>query len=113
MARPALKSIPGNRATALLRSRLANGAPQRALFSEARWRQLVESLALTPRQGEIARLMCDGHTYKAIALRIGISVNTVRMHIRALFAKLAAHDRLSAVLQLITADRALSTRRRL
>lgn len=87
------------------------GTPAR-LFSETVWRWVAASLALTPRQSEIARLMCEGHSYKAIAARAGISINTVRMHMRALFSKLGVHDRVSAILLFIAAERSLSGRAR-
>jgi DNA-binding NarL/FixJ family response regulator len=68
---------------------------------------LAAYLELTPRQSEIALLICQGHPYKRIAQRTGISINTVRMHMRALFPKLGAHDRLGVVLRMIAADRLL------
>ncbi len=77
------------------------------LFTPARWSQLARLFELTPRQSEIAQLICEGHAYKAIAQRTGVSINTIRMHMRALFPKLGAHDRLSVVLRMIAADRTL------
>lgn len=77
------------------------------LFSDAQWQRLVAHFQLTPRQSDIARLICRGHTYKAIAMRTGISINTVRMHIRELFDKVRAHDRVSVVVRLITTERTL------
>jgi DNA-binding NarL/FixJ family response regulator len=68
---------------------------------------LATLLALTPRQSQLARLICAGHTYKSMALTMGISVNTVRVHVRALFAKLEAHDRLGVVLRILALDRAV------
>lgn len=82
--------------------------PEHALFSDAEWDELSTAAHLTARQSEIARLLCDGHTYKSIALHVGISINTVRMHMRTLFAKLRAHDRVSALIELVTIQRALN-----
>ncbi len=75
--------------------------PQGELFTEAEWRELADAHALTGRQCEVVRLMCTGCDYKAIAARVGISINTVRIHMQALFMKLGAHDRVGVILQLI------------
>jgi DNA-binding NarL/FixJ family response regulator len=76
-------------------------------ISADRLQHLLLSLALTPRQSQLARLICQGHTYKSMALSMGISVNTVRVHVRALFAKLGMHDRLGVVLHILALDRAV------
>jgi len=77
------------------------------LFSDPRWRELAECLQLTPRQLEIAKGICSGRSYKSIAAHVGITVNTVRMHVRALYVKLDAHERLCAVLRIIQLEREL------
>lgn len=63
-------------------------------------------LSLSARQTEITRLICAGYCYKSIAVRVGISVNTVRMHVRALFGKLRVRDRLGVVLRVFAMERA-------
>jgi DNA-binding CsgD family transcriptional regulator len=93
------------------KARVGDGRLPR-LFSEAQWGRLTAHFGLTARQSEIARLICQAQTYDAIARRAGISINTVRMHIRNLFDKLDAHDRVSVVIRLITAERLLSAGRR-
>jgi DNA-binding NarL/FixJ family response regulator len=82
-----------------------NAKPARELFSETTWAHLKRALGLTARQCEVARLICSGFGYEAVALHTGISINTVRMHMRALFAKLGVHDRVSAILLLISVER--------
>jgi DNA-binding NarL/FixJ family response regulator len=103
---PTVETAPHRRRPVLTSGR-PMGEPETGLFTPARWCQLAAYLELTPRQSEIAQLICQGHAYKAIAQQTGISINTVRMHMRALFPKLGAHDRLSVVLHLIAADRLL------
>lgn len=46
---------------------------------------------LTPRELEVLRLIGAGHTNRAIASRLGISVKTVERHRTALMAKLDTH----------------------
>jgi PAS domain S-box-containing protein len=52
---------------------------------------------LTPRQGEVLRHLAAGCSTRQMAERMGLSVETVRNHIRAVLRKLGAHSRLEAV----------------
>ena len=52
--------------------------------------QVLEALFdLTPTEAAVARLVGDGLTLDDIAARLGVSRNTVRTHLRAVFAKTA------------------------
>lgn len=55
------------------------------------------SLALTPRQQEVLRLLADGVPAKVIARRLGIAEVTVRNHIQAILVELRCHSQLEAV----------------
>ena len=56
---------------------------------------LVE--ALTPREIDVLEWVAAGLPNKAIAARLGISDQTVKFHISAIYAKLNAHNRTDAV----------------
>ncbi len=56
-------------------------------------------LALTQRELEVLALLAEGASNKVIARRLGISVNTVKFHVRSLFDKLDAIGRTDAVAQ--------------
>ncbi len=85
-------------------------ADNNGLFDDRQWALLALKFGLAPRQSQIARFMCAGYTYKAIAFQTGITVNTVRMHIRALYGKLEAHDRISMMLKFFAARETLPVR---
>ncbi|KAA9160910.1 response regulator transcription factor [Amycolatopsis acidicola] len=51
---------------------------------------------LTTRERQCLALLVDGHTTVAMATRLGVSVATIRTHVRALLTKLGAHSRLEA-----------------
>jgi DNA-binding CsgD family transcriptional regulator len=55
------------------------------------------TVRLTSRQQQILELMQGGLTAGAIASRLGISESTVGKHLRDLYARLDAHDRVSAI----------------
>ena len=48
---------------------------------------------LSPRELEISRLVASGSTNKGIADRLGLSVATVKSHLRRVFSKLGAANR--------------------
>jgi DNA-binding CsgD family transcriptional regulator len=49
--------------------------------------------ALTEAERRVATLISDGHTNKATASALGVSINTVGTHLRAIFAKLGVQSR--------------------
>ena len=53
--------------------------------------------ALTPRQGEVLRLLDHGRSTRQIADELHLSPETVRNHIRGLMKALGVHSRLEAV----------------
>ena len=54
---------------------------------------------LTPRQQEVLRLLGRGLTTAQMAQEMGVSIETVRNHVRALLSQLGAQSRLEAVLR--------------
>lgn len=61
----------------------------------------TEKLPLSQRQTQICLLMAGGHTYPAIARRIGISEHTAVTHSRQIYAKFDVHNRSELVLKLL------------
>ena len=55
--------------------------------------------ALTNREREVLILLSEGLTNKSIALRLGISENTVKFHVNAIMSKLGAQSRTEAVVR--------------
>jgi DNA-binding NarL/FixJ family response regulator len=51
---------------------------------------------LSPRQAEVFELLCRGMTNKEIAIRLGMSSNTVRTHVAAIFSILDVRNRTEA-----------------
>jgi DNA-binding NarL/FixJ family response regulator len=57
--------------------------------------------ALTNREREVLILLSEGLTNKSIALRLGISENTVKFHVNAIMSKLGAQSRTEAVVRAV------------
>lgn len=56
---------------------------------------------LTEQETNVLQLLADGHSYHATAVQLGISVNTVRTHVRSVYEKLHVHSKSEAVSQAI------------
>ena len=79
----------------------AGGSPMSAQIA----RKVVQSFqktnsapeALSPREGEILKLLAEGLLYKEIAEQFGSSVYTINAHIRRIYEKLHVQSRSQAV----------------
>ncbi|HJZ97208.1 MAG TPA: response regulator transcription factor [Candidatus Solibacter sp.] len=56
-----------------------------------------EDHGLSPRELAVLGLLAEGYSYTALAGQLGITANTVRNHIRAIYEKLHVHSRSEAV----------------
>jgi DNA-binding CsgD family transcriptional regulator len=59
----------------------------------------IDNPQFTPRQLDVLRYLAAGHSTAAIAKKLGISIDTVRNHIRAIMERLEVHSRLEAVIR--------------
>lgn len=63
------------------------------------WTTTTDGLRLTEREQQTLRLIAEGHSNKGIARTLGISVETVKWHLKQLYEKLAVSGRIQAVNQ--------------
>ena len=63
------------------------------LFTSQEWLFLASRLELSPRQLEVARLVCDGHKNLIVAQQLGVSIETIKTHLRRMYDKLDVNDR--------------------
>ncbi len=54
---------------------------------------------LSPRELETLKLLTEGHSYKTAAVALGVSVDTVRFHVRNIYEKLHVHSKSEAVVK--------------
>lgn len=57
----------------------------------------IQEVILTDRETQVVNELTSGLTYLEIALKLNISVNTVRTHIKNIYAKLGVYNRVEAV----------------
>jgi DNA-binding NarL/FixJ family response regulator len=58
---------------------------------------IAPSSILTPRENDILQLLAQGLLYKEIAVRLSISIGTVRQHIHSIYEKLHVQNRTEAL----------------
>lgn len=83
-----------------IRDVLSGGAPITSsiarkvldLFPKAPARNVDEISKLAPREQEVLQLLVTGHSYKMIAEKCGITLETVRSHIKRIYEKLQVHS---------------------
>lgn len=69
---------------------------------------IAAALGLTRAQAEVAVLLCHGLETAAISARIGVSQHTLNGHLRDLYGRLRASNRVQAVVRVLGASVALS-----
>ncbi|XMN11213.1 response regulator transcription factor [Streptomyces griseobrunneus] len=89
---PLLKAATAHRSL-LMALRDSSGSDRRLQANQAL------AAPLTPRETKVLHLLATGLTAEVIGRRLGISPRTVHKHLNALYRKLGAADRLSAVLR--------------
>ncbi|MGD1891207.1 MAG: response regulator transcription factor [Cyclobacteriaceae bacterium] len=52
---------------------------------------------LTDQERKVAHSLAEGYSYKQIAGQLGVSVNTVRFHIKNIYRKLQIHSKIEVV----------------
>jgi DNA-binding NarL/FixJ family response regulator len=100
-----LKGTPPARLMESLSEAMAGGAPmspqiaRRVIQHFQSPRQLPASPAhdLTPHEIRILRLLVEGHYYQTAADELGVTVNTIRFHLRRIYEKLQVHSKAEAV----------------
>ena len=76
-------------------------APKVTLLTEKQWVYLEKRYRMTTREVEIARLICQGFINEEIAAKLNISPGTVKTHIRNIYRKTWARNKISMLLTFI------------
>ena len=68
----------------------------------------VESLS--PRERQVLELLAEGHLYKQIAAKLGLTPDTIHEYIKSIYKKLHVHSRTEAVVKFLGRTQAVSPR---
>jgi len=71
------------------------------VFAKRQWEYLRKCWHLTPREIEVAKLVCKDFDNDEIADKLHIEYNTVRAHLGNIFRKVGAKGKASAILEFI------------
>ncbi len=98
-----VKGLPPTQLLRAIQEAHAGGAPMSSSIA----RKVVQHFHRAPqeqlstREKEVLRLLCAGENYRTIAEQLFISTNTVKAHIKKIYAKLHVHTRAEAVAKAI------------
>jgi DNA-binding NarL/FixJ family response regulator len=98
-----LKTTPPDRTLEAIAELVKGGSPMSpviarkvAQYFHRRGRRGGELAKLTPRESEVLEQLSEGLTDKGIAGQTGLSVHTVRNHVKSIYTKLRVHSRSEA-----------------
>jgi len=101
-----VKDTPPDRLRDAIRELSAGGAPMSPEIAHkvlSMFQRLAppreEPVRLSPRELDLLKLLADGHSYKTAANALGLSMDTIRFHIRHIYEKLHVHSKSEAVLK--------------
>lgn len=91
----------------LERSRLGttgSQSPDRVpgLLNSKQWSYLQRRYELTPREQQVAELVCRGFRNGSIATRLSIQPGTVKAHVRNIYRKVKVKSKISMLLRFVT-----------
>lgn len=100
-----LKDTPPDRLVAAIRELAEGGAPMTpeiarkvvAMFQKVAPPRSSDH-ALTARELDVLQALADGHSYKTAGIALALALDTVRFHVRSIYAKLHVHSKSEAVL---------------
>jgi len=72
-------------------------------YNAKQWEYLKKCWHLTPREVQIAKLICTGLDNSRIGRKLGISYNTVRAHLVNIFRKMGVKGKAGLILGFIEA----------
>ena len=71
------------------------------VFKAKQWEYLSKCWHLTPREVEVAKLVCDGLDNEQIGKNLRIAYNTVRAHLGNIFRKVGVKGKAGIILEFI------------
>ena len=73
--------------------------PPISLLTEPQWLQVKRRFRMTPREYQIARLICSGLGNEEIAGQLHVMLSTVKTHIRNIYRKTWVNNKMAMLLR--------------
>lgn len=73
--------------------------PEVALLNEKQWRYVQRRYHISPRELEVAKLICKGFINGDIAAKLNVKPGTVKTHIKSIFGKTRARNKITLLLR--------------
>jgi len=70
-------------------------------FNTKQWKYLRKCWHLTPREVEVAKLVCEGFDNDQIGRKLHIAYNTVRAHLGNIFRKIGVRSKAGVILEFV------------
>ena len=71
------------------------------VFKAKQWDYLKRAWHLTPREIEVAKLVCQDYDNRRISQKLNVSYNTVRAHLGNIFRKVGVNGKAGLILTFI------------
>lgn len=83
--------------------------PDVVLLNKKQWHYVQNRYSLTPRERQIAELICQGHRNGRIAKLLRIKPGTVKTHTRNIYRKVRVESKIAMLLRFLTVVRDLAS----
>ena len=80
-------------------SDLFHRRPEVILLDERQWLYIQRRYHMSPREVQIAQLVCQGLTNGDIATKLKVKLGTVKTHLRSIFGKTHARNKITMLLR--------------
>ena len=101
--------LPDSRAGHLGGSQPGQKQPEAILISKKQWLYVQSLYDLTPRERQIAEMICQGLRNGSIAKMLHIKPSTVKTHTRNIYRKVHVQSKIAMLLRFVTDARDLTT----
>jgi len=94
---------PPDKTDLTTRSNNSYGRSRVVLLNERQWDYVQRRYRMSPRELEVARLVCQGFTNADMAEKLDVKPGTIKTHLRSIFAKVHARNKITLLLSFIDA----------
>jgi len=77
------------------------GQPSVVLLDEKQWLYIQRCYRMSPRELQVAKLVCRGFTNGDMAKKLKVKPGTVKTHLRSIFAKAHARNKITLLLRFL------------